>query len=68
MGVQRYADTLMILADLLEDDSDNFVIFCIMYYCIFMLKNYLSTQELWKNSLPSKTSAIDEEILVAKGS
>jgi len=64
--VQRYADALMILEDLFEDDSDNFEILYMMCYCNFMLKNYLTTQELLEEFTAKQSKCSDEEILTAK--
>lgn len=63
---QRYADALLILEDLFEDDSNDMEILYMLCYCNFMLKNYMTAQELLEEFNSKQKLCNDEEILLAK--
>jgi len=65
LEIQGYANALVILDDLIKDDSNNVEVLYLLAYCNFFLKNYLTCEE-YLDELNKKDLSKDKEIFSAK--
>lgn len=64
--MQRFADALVVLEGLFEDNSQNMEVLYLMIYSNYMLKNYATCKELLEEFNQKQENYKDEEIIAAK--
>jgi len=64
--MQKFADALIILEDLFEDNSMNMEVLYLLIYCNYNLKNYLTCKDLVEEFNQKQEQCQDQEIISAK--